>query len=70
MSLRFLTEHDVADVLGVKPKTLARWRWQGRGPRFRKFGRKVRYAPEDLDEYLTASRRRSTSDPGPERPAA
>ena len=63
-----LTEKEVAEHLGLRPKTLARWRWKGQGPRFRKVGRKVRYAREDLDEYIAGCARRSTSDPGPEEP--
>ena len=73
MPTELLTEKEVAEHLGLKPKTLARWRWKGQGPRFRKFGRKVRYSRDDLEEYIAGSARRSTSDPGPgerSRPAA
>ena len=65
MATELLTEAEVAELLGVRPKTLARWRWRGEGPRFRKIGRKVRYARSDLEEYVASSARRSTSDPGP-----
>ena len=65
MATELLTEAEVAELLGVRPKTLARWRWRGEGPRFRKIGRKVRYARSDLEDYVAISARRSTSDPGP-----
>ena len=73
MSTQLLTDVEAADFLGLKPKTLARWRWKGQGPVFRKVGRKVRYARNDLEEYIASSARRSTTDPGPDeraRPAA
>lgn len=73
MATELLTEAEVAELLGVRPKTLARWRWQGQGPIFRKIGRKPLYALEDVEAYIAASARRSTSDPGPaerSRPAA
>ena len=66
MPTELLTEKEAADLLGLKPKTLARWRWQGKGPIFRKIGRKPRYARHDLEDYIATSARRSTSDPGPE----
>ena len=73
MPTELLTEQEVAEVLGVRPKTLARWRWKGNGPLHRKIGRKVRYARDDLENYIASSARRSTSDQGPaarSRPAA
>ena len=55
--------------LGLRPKTLAMWRVERRGPRFYKLGTgrtaAVRYAPEDLDAWLTRQTQTSTSDPGP-----
>ncbi len=56
---------EAAARLKIKPATLSQWRWQGKGPRFRKIGSTVRYAVSDLDEYLEQSARSSTSDPGP-----
>ena len=56
---------EAARILRVRPATLAQWRWQGKGPRFRKIGAAVRYAITDLEEYVEESARTSTSDPGP-----
>jgi len=47
----FVNESAAAEYLGLAPKTLRRWRWAGKGPRFRKFGRSVRYGTVDLAEY-------------------
>jgi excisionase family DNA binding protein len=73
MATELLTDVEAAEFLGLKPKTLARWRWKGKGPVYRKIGRKIRYARSDLEDYVGSSARRSTSDPGPaerSRPAA
>ena len=60
-----LTEEQTARALGnLSVKTLQRWRWAGRGPRFIKIGAAVRYDPEDLAAFIEAGRRESTSDPG------
>ena len=59
-----LNEKEVADTLNVKVATLRRWRWAGKGPRFLKIGGAVRYDPADLQAFIEAGRRRSTSDDG------
>lgn len=46
-SPRYLDEAAVANLLGIAPATLRTWRCLGRGPRFLKVGRAVRYR-EDL----------------------
>ncbi|MFZ1546391.1 MAG: helix-turn-helix domain-containing protein [Candidatus Nitrotoga sp.] len=46
---------------GVKPNTLEIWRVQGIGPAYKKIGRLVRYSIEDLDKYIAAQSRSSTS---------
>ena len=61
-----LKETEVAAVLNLEVSTLRRWRWAGKGPVFRKFGAAVRYDAEDLQSFIDAARRNSTSDAGPE----
>jgi excisionase family DNA binding protein len=46
-----LTDVEVAMRLGVSRFTLRAWRLKGRGPKFLKMGRAVRYRLEDVDEY-------------------
>lgn len=57
------TEH-AASYLGLRPKTLETLRTRGGGPPFLKLGRRVVYRKSDLDTWLAAKVRRSTSDPG------
>jgi len=46
---------DVATMLGVSPKTMERWRAEGRGPRFAKLsGKVVRYRAVDVDAFVRA----------------
>ena len=61
---RLLKEHEVARVLNVEVATLRRWRWAGQGPRFIKVGAAVRYDPADLNAFIKAGVRTSTSDFG------
>jgi hypothetical protein len=53
-----------AEYLGVAASTLAKRRMRGDPPAYRKLGRVVVYDQTDLDSYLEACRRQSTSDPG------
>lgn len=55
-------EFETARYLGLSVKTLRRWRWAGKGPAFRKIGGAVRYHPRDLESFVEAARRRSTSE--------
>ena len=61
-----LNEGQAAGWLGLKVTTLRRWRYSGDGPRFIKIGAAVRYDPADLQEFIEAGRRSSTSDQGTE----
>ena len=59
-----LTEDEVAALLQVTVKAVQGWRYRGGGPRFVKVGRCVRYRREDLQGFVQAALRTSTSDPG------
>lgn len=61
ITMKILTNVETAELLGLKPNTLERWRLQGRGPTFRKLGRAVRYVEADVLAWLDAQSRRSTS---------
>ena len=45
---------NAAKILGLKPGTLEVWRSIGRGPRFKKIGRKVFYDVIDLEKFANA----------------
>ena len=61
-----INETEAARILGLSPKTLRRWRWAGKPPRFIRIGAAIRYDPADLAAFIEAGRRNSTSDPGQE----
>jgi transposase-like protein len=46
-----VSEEDTAKILDVEPGTLATWRSQGKGPKFRKIGRRIEYTPRFIKEY-------------------
>ena len=52
---RSLTEREVAELLGVSVATLRAWRHRGKGPRFPRLGRSVRYLPTDAADFVRAS---------------
>ena len=52
---RALTEREVAELLGLSVATLRAWRHRGKGPRFLRLGRSVRYLPSDLADFVSAS---------------
>lgn len=55
-----LTEAEAAARLLTCPRTLARWRCEGKGPRFVKIGRRVAYRESDLIAYLDEQTRQRT----------
>jgi len=57
-----LSTTDAAPQIGIKPTTLEIWRVQGKGPRYLKIGRLVRYRLSDLTAWLDAQTRNNTSE--------
>jgi excisionase family DNA binding protein len=51
----FLNTDQAAHYIGLARQTLEKMRREGRGPRFRKHGRYVRYHIADLDAWSEAS---------------
>jgi len=47
----WLTRTELAARWKMPPATLAQWASQGRGPRYAKFGRHVRYNVSDVTAY-------------------
>jgi hypothetical protein len=63
---RFMDNQAAAKYLNLSPRTLEKFRVYGGGPVYRKFGRRVLYAIEDLEAYAKSQSRTSTSeDPEP-----
>lgn len=58
----FFTVKETAEILRVAPVTLGRWRVEGVGPPYRKFGRKVIYGQADLIAWADAQTHQSTSE--------
>ncbi|PRY00700.1 helix-turn-helix transcriptional regulator [Allonocardiopsis opalescens] len=46
------TPPEVARHLGIPEKTLAQWRYLGKGPKWSKVGRHVRYRWSDVERWL------------------
>jgi hypothetical protein len=61
---RYMRTPAAADYIESTPSTMEKWRVFGTGPPFCKSGRNVVYDREDLDAWLNARRRTSTSAPG------
>jgi predicted DNA-binding transcriptional regulator AlpA len=59
-----------ARLLGLSPRTLERHRVSGTGPHYIVLGRRlVRYRLSDIEAWITANRRSSTSESVIERPS-
>lgn len=59
---RLLKEAEAAELLGVKPSTLRRWRWAGQPPGWVKVGTAVRYDSAEIAAFIEAGRRTSTAE--------
>lgn len=62
--IELLTPTKAAEILCLSELTLRKWRWEGKGPRYIKIGRKVAYKKEDLSNWIDSQSRTSTSDSG------
>lgn len=56
------TEKDVAKYLKVSVKTVQAWRASGKGPRFRKLERVVRYSCSDVKDFADGKKSDQDSD--------
>lgn len=59
-----LTPAQASVMLGVAVQTLAKWRHEGRGPRYLKMCRLIRYRRDELERWLSELERASTSEYG------
>ena len=58
---RLIKEAEAAEMINFKVTTLRRWRWAGKELGYLKIGGAVRYDPVELQAYIEARRRNSTS---------
>jgi hypothetical protein len=49
--VRHFTQIDLARRWRISPRTLERWRWEGKGPRYLKLGGRVVYRLEDIEAF-------------------
>jgi hypothetical protein len=47
-----LTEHQLARKLGLTISGMRKLRWAGRGPRYLRLGRVIRYRVQDVEDWL------------------
>ena len=57
-----VTPESASELLGISCSTLAKMRIAGTGPVFTKLGSRVLYRGEDLAEWISANRYKSTSE--------
>ena len=62
MTKRLLTVAEAATYLSLSASTLNRLRVSGGGPRYAKLGGKILYDVRDLDQWIEAHKRSSTSE--------
>jgi hypothetical protein len=53
---------EAAELLGLSPHTLSKWRVTGMGPPFQSLGRRCLYDPERLRRWATSREMKSTSE--------
>lgn len=57
-----LSEIELAHRWGMSPKTLQRWRSEGRGPKYLKLSKRVTYPLDSISEFERSSLHFSTSE--------
>jgi predicted DNA-binding transcriptional regulator AlpA len=62
MNQRLLSEADVEREFGINRRWLQKLRLTGDGPIYCKIGRSVRYDRKDIEDFIQASKRNSTSE--------
>lgn len=60
----YLIELEAAKYVRKSPRALQRLRQEGTGPKFYRAGGRVLYTAEDLDAWVRANARMSTSETG------
>ena len=50
---KLLTQKEVKEITRLADSTLEQWRLKGKGPKFIKLGRLVRYRLSDIEAYIS-----------------
>jgi predicted DNA-binding transcriptional regulator AlpA len=64
MTKTWIDTEEFAERIEMSVRTPEKWRVQGKGPAYFKIGGRVYYDLKDVDEWIQARRRTSTSDRG------
>jgi hypothetical protein len=52
---RYAADVEIAEIYRISVRTLRRWRLFGRGPRWYKVGRCVRYDVDEVEQYVRST---------------
>lgn len=58
---RYLDTTQLCDLLGIGQKAVEKWRLHGKGPRYIKVGKLVRYEESDVLAWLEEQKRSNTT---------
>ena len=61
--IRHLNQVELARRWSLSHRTLERWRWEGRGPRYLKIGGRVVYRLSDIEAYEADQQRNAIASP-------
>ncbi|WP_328408819.1 helix-turn-helix domain-containing protein [Streptomyces violaceus] len=53
---KMISPKELAEFLGMPLQTIYEWNYAGTGPKYRRFGKHVRYAAEDIAAWLESRR--------------
>jgi hypothetical protein len=57
---KHFTETQLAQSLNLLPRTLQKWRQEGKGPLFVRIGRSIRYPKPETEAFLKSMLRQAT----------
>jgi predicted site-specific integrase-resolvase len=60
-TLKFYNQTELAETLGISPRTLEKWRQNGEGPMFIKLGKRVAYKESDISKWINTRGRTCTA---------
>lgn len=58
----YLTPEQLSEMIGISVNTLRKWRWEGKGPKFVKFGSRVSYRQCDVEQFVESNLFSSTTE--------